>query len=93
MNKLTDSYRSADGEEITIENYRRWMDRADTALHVLDADGYGDYPEDRQTKLSDLLCHLHHWAESQKVNYAEALRFAEMNYHAETGTEEPERSR
>ena len=90
MNRLTDSYRSADSEEITFENYRRWMDRADAAFHVLDADGYGD---DREAQLSDLLCHLYHWAESQKVNFAEALRFAEMNYHAETGTEEPERSR
>ena len=50
MNRPTDSYRSADGEEITIENYRRWMDRADAALHVLDADGYGDHPEDHLRK-------------------------------------------
>ena len=80
-------YEAASGERIELADYDRWIRQATAAIHVLDEnfnDGEGpEDPEDQQAQLSDLLCHLMHFAQLKGFDFADALFSAEANYEAE----------
>jgi hypothetical protein len=56
--------------------------RAQVVLEAFDATT-GDLEAAPATVLLDLLCDLQHWADTKKINWSEALRWAEVHHLAE----------
>ena len=65
-----------------VGNINNNGDRGERALCCLESE-YNDGGEDTQTHMYDLICDLHHLADSEGIDWDNILRMADMHYQAE----------